>query len=649
MQSKAAEKPNSRIARIAKVLSSPSTPLYERGKILILHILGLLAGAFFAPMGISVVLAGSMVDGAVLFGISLFQWLSVAFLYFSASVSDGARRASLLSAISITIGLIYAVVFGGYRGYGMLYVFLSPIIFFYLLGFRFGAVFTLALSMLIASSMIFPQFPVRSVLELPYLVRILILYILLSAITAAIIYVFRQSQGRLARFAFYDDMTGLPNRYRIRDAINRLLTEGKAGRGAFVVFFISLNKFRHINDNYGYQVGDEVIKLFSRRISALVPEDFLCGRFGGTNFLVALPASRVPDPLAFCEQVHALVAKPFELEELSIPLLTNISYLEYPKVRQSIWEDDGLQAPDWIDADWIFKNLEVALDSLDRKSGGHTVRYDSEGHRAVRKRYLMAEALRLALDRGEISLHYQPIVAAQDRSVRKLEVLARWKSASFGSISPAIFIPMAEDQGLIREISEYLFATAFSHIPRLDEANKQAPLTMSLSLNLSPVSLYSRNFSALFNALMKSHGIPTSRIELEITESLLLKQDPMVMENLNELIKMGVALALDDFGTGYSSLSYLQRFSVSTLKIDRSFIATVKHRESSREIVRAVLAMARSLGISTVAEGVENADQCDFLKQEGCNYLQGYYFAKPMELNRLLPWLESWNSGQNNG
>jgi EAL domain-containing protein (putative c-di-GMP-specific phosphodiesterase class I)/GGDEF domain-containing protein len=630
-----------RLLRYAGI--APTAPLYERGRALVLYIMGILSLAVFAPVGISVIAAGSYLDGTVLLLAIAFLWLSLVLL----RGGVGMRRAAMLAAASISVAMMYAIFFGGYRGFGTLYLFLSPIIFFYLLDFRQGIGFSALFSLFIAAAMMLPGLPVRQNADAEYLLRILILYILLSSLTGAVVYVFAQSQKRLQKVAFYDDLTGLPNRYLLRDLISSMILKTDREGASFAVFFVSISRLRNINDNYGYETGDEVIREFALRLEHSLPAGGFCGRFGGTDFIAGYPLrTRIP-PERYAEEIHGRILKPFEPGDLHIRLSANISFLEYPAVRRNLFGSDenggsgSAEGSNWADAEWIMKNLEVALDSVNGSSSGQTVRYDEGGHRDVRKRYLLTEALRSALGRGEIDLHYQPIISAGDLSVTKLEVLARWNSYSFGSVSPTVFIPMAEEQGLIREISEQLFARAMGQLPRLLEANAG---DLVLSLNLSPVTLHSRSFIPLFRELIELHGggLGNARIELEITESLFIQNDETVLENLNQLVAMGITLALDDFGTGYSSLSYLQRFSVGTIKIDRSFITSLQREGSSMEIVRAVIAMAKSLGIDTVAEGVEYAEQFDLLKELGCDQIQGFHFARPMPFDRVVGWLEQW-------
>jgi diguanylate cyclase (GGDEF)-like protein len=625
-----------------------SAPLYEQGRLLVLLIIALLALAVFTPVAVGVIRGGNVLDGIMLLIPIVFQWVAMGIL----PLGRSSRPSMIISSLSISFALVYGIVDGGFQGYGILYIFLSPIIFFYLLEIKLGALFTLVFSLLIGSTLLIPSFPVREELNSGYLLRILILYVLMSAITAAVIAVFRRSQDRLQKYAFYDDLTDLPNRYLIRDSISTMLNDSYTADANFAVFFISISHFRNINDNYGYEIGDQVIEGFACHLRERTPAQGFCGRFGGTDFIIAYPLRARILPETFAEKLHDLVKDPFEIGELKIRMSLNISFLEFPAVRQSI-EGPGaleIERPGWIDADWIIKNLEVALENAKGSAGGQTIRYDARGHRDIRKRYLLAEALRNSLKQNEISMHYQPIISAMDLSIRKFEVLARWNSYSFGSISPVMFIPMAEELGLIREISDNLFTRAAAELRRLEPktgSGENPPL--GLALNLSPLILQSRSFIPAFKRILDEQAIDPKRIELEITESVLLQHEETAIDNLNQLVTLGIKLALDDFGTGYSSLSYLQRFSVSTIKIDRSFIMSMHSEGSSLEIVRAVIAMAKSLGIRVVAEGVEYAEQFRTLRDLGCDYIQGFYFSRPLPAEELPRWIEDWNRRRKSG
>ncbi|WP_169730473.1 putative bifunctional diguanylate cyclase/phosphodiesterase [Salinispira pacifica] len=634
---------------------SSALPLFIRGKILLIHIMAFLGLVIFLPLAISVAAAGSYLASAVLIFATTGQ-IAAMIIYHRGNRLDASIQ---ISALSVILALTYAMITGGYNGYGILYIFLGPIILFYFLNIRW-ALFTQTLfALLFVFAIAFPTAPIRAHLEADFLLRVFVLYILISSLTGSVVFGFKQTTSRLEAVAYYDDLTGLPNRHYIRTLLNETARRSRKKGTPFFTLFISIHRFRQINDNYGYTAGDEMLRLFARRCETLIPKDGFLGRFGGTDFILSFPSDD-PDPKAVAEMLHQSALKGFILMNQLIRLSLNISYTAYlSHLPNELSQTSDHEGPGrgrksrsrfsgsrvgTDPAESIIRNLELALSVSKSRGGGTTIRYDKQGHEDIRKRYRLAEELRSAVSRQELTLHFQPIIRADSRKVTKVEALARWFSPEFGEVSPEEFIPLAEEIGIIAELSEYLFHIAASDIQELRELNHGNENRLALSFNISPVNLHSQNFIPVISNILAKTAADMSQLELEITESMLIEDNEMVKQNLTLLKNMGIRLSLDDFGTGYSSLSYLHRFNIDTLKIDRSFIASMQESTHSREIIRAIQAMALSLGMETVAEGVEYEEQDRMLRELEVTHIQGFLHARPMDRTALQVWMKHWNT-----
>lgn len=660
---------------------SSTLPMFIRGKILLIHIMGLLGLGVFLPVAVSVAVSGAYLASAVLIFATLGQ-ITALLIYHRGNRLDASIQ---VSALSVILALTYALITGGFNGYGVLYIFLGPIILFYFLNIRWALLTHALFTVLFLFAIAFPQAPIRQHLDAEFLLRVFLLYILISSLTGSVVYGFKKTTSRLEAVAYYDDLTGLPNRHYIRTLLNETARRSRMKGKPFITLFISIHRFRQINDNHGYTAGDEILRLFARRCETLIPKDGFLGRFGGTDFILSFPSGGA-DPQAVAEMLHQHALKGFLLMNQSIRMSLNISYTSFgakspqrePKTetgknsrsnsgtaaetaaRTNAEKTDGrkgkrgkkggrikgvFQGPKvgTDPAETIIRNLELALSVSKDRGGGTTIRYDERGHEDIRKRYRLAEELRNAVASEELKVFYQPIIEARSSKVTKVEVLARWFSPEFGEVSPEVFIPLAEEIGIIAELSEYLFRIAASDILELRNLNHGSENRLTLSFNISPVNLHSQNFIPVISNILAQTSADMSQLELEITESMLIEDNEMVRQNLTLLKNMGIRLSLDDFGTGYSSLSYLHRFNIDTLKIDRSFIASIYESTHSREIIRAILAMSSSLGMETVAEGVEYSEQERLLRELGVSHIQGFLHARPMDRTALRSWLSMWN------
>ena len=424
-----------------------------------------------------------------------------------------------------------------------------------------------------------------------------------------------------------DSLTGLPNRLSFTEAI-----EGAGGRAAehrghdHAVLVVDMRRFSRINESMGSLAGDELLITFARRlISALRTGDILA-RTGGNEFGILVGLRRgVDDALAAADRIQSVMTAPFKLSELEIRVECAIGVALM----------EGGQ-----DAEELFRHAQFAAKQA--KTIGKPQVYEPKEANAARRRFSIETELRRALDKGELSLFYQPLVDLKSGEVSGFEALARWTHADRGEISPVEFIPVAEESGLILTLGRWALDKAVHTLAKWDqEAGEQLPFYVGV--NLSAIQVARDDISEMVAGALRSSGLNGNRLTLELTESAIV-QDPARAIRVFEALKaLDATVAMDDFGTGYSSLAYLQRLPIDVLKIDRSFVTGMMSDRDSIAIVRAVLSLADALGMSTTAEGIETVELATTLAALGCASGQGYYFAKPLEPTAALAF---WKSRQ---
>jgi diguanylate cyclase (GGDEF)-like protein/PAS domain S-box-containing protein len=426
----------------------------------------------------------------------------------------------------------------------------------------------------------------------------------------------RKAEARVAFMAHHDAMTGLPNRVMFQDRLKHDLERCNQTDRRIAVLCIDLDLFKHVNDSFGHPMGDRLLKLVGDRLTANLRANDLVARLGGDEFAMILEMEASPNEISdFAARLIERVSEPYNIDSLEIVIGASIGIAISP--------GDGESGEDFL------RNADMALYRAKSEGGGVHRFFEKEMDRAAQKRRDMELDLRYALANGEFELHYQPLVdVAKDRIVA-FESLVRWQHPKKGMISPAEFIPVAEDIGLIVQLGEWV----------LKEACEQAvkwPKDIKVAVNLSPVQFRSRNLvSTVIGALARS-GLSPFRLELEITESIFLAETEANLAILHQLRELGVRISMDDFGTGYSSLSYLRSFPFDKIKIDRSFVRDLTDRSDCVAIVRAISGLGRSLNISTTAEGVETMDQLDALRAEGCTEVQGFLFSPARPASEVL-------------
>jgi diguanylate cyclase (GGDEF)-like protein len=438
----------------------------------------------------------------------------------------------------------------------------------------------------------------------------------------------KQEQAKLHRQANFDILTGLPNRMMAFERINVEISRAKRAAQRFAVLFIDLDNFKNVNDTLGHAVGDELLVAIGRRLRACLRDADTVARLGGDEFLVLLPD--VADEMQVekvAERLLQAVSEPQELQGRKVVAQCSIGIALYP--------DNG----DSVEA--LMANADNAMYQAKATAYGSAQFFTQEMNVRLRERMQMEQDLNIAIELGQLALHFQPIVESASQRHRGAEVLLRWHHPEKGLISPAHFIPLAEATGQIVRIGDWVLEQAC----RCWSTWHRGALNPGfLAVNISRIQ-FRKRFSKRLSELMTTYAIPPDALEMEITESVLLDDHHEVAGELSSLRAAGVRVSLDDFGTGYSSLSYLKRFRFDLLKIDRSFVAGLPGNPDDVSLVKAILAMAKGLDLRVLAEGVETPEQLSFLSGQGCDLAQGYFIAKPMSEDAYRSYLDRQAKG----
>ena len=419
---------------------------------------------------------------------------------------------------------------------------------------------------------------------------------------------------QMAHSAQHDFLTGLPNRMLLNDRVSQAIALASRHMKQVAVLFLDLDGFKYINDSLGHSIGDKLLQSIAKRLVHCVRDSDTVSRQGGDEFVVLLSeAEQSEDAAIIARRMLQAVAEPHSIDQRDLHVTTSIGVSVYP--------DDGL------DAEALIKNADTAMYQA-KESGRQSYRFfkPAMNIRAV-ERQSIEESLRRALERQELALRYQPKVNLRTGAITGAEALIRWTHPTRGSVSPAQFIPIAEDCGLILAIGRWVLREACEQA----RAWVDAGLPMAtMAVNVSAMEFRDENFLDGLFATLNETGLDPRSLELELTESVLMKHAEAAASILQTLRERGVQVAVDDFGTGYSSLSYLRKFPIDTLKIDQSFVRQITAGGDDTSIVTAVISMARSLKLRVVAEGVEAPEQVGFLRAHECDEAQGYYFSPPV-------------------
>ncbi|MBI4922111.1 MAG: EAL domain-containing protein [Devosia nanyangense] len=424
----------------------------------------------------------------------------------------------------------------------------------------------------------------------------------------------RQQEARIQHLARHDALTELPNRIQFLEEMAN--SEASIERGEkTAVLCIDLDHFKSVNDTLGHAIGDKLLKQASARLWGTTRETDVLARLGGDEFSLLLrPIERPGDAATIAERIVKTMSSPFIIDGHQIAIGASVGIAIAPQ--------------DGASTDVLMKNADMAL--YRAKSEGRSTYhfFEKDMDAAIQKRRMIEAGLRAALQLHELRVVFQPLVGLKENRVTCLEALLRWTHGERGNISPAEFIPIAEETGLIVPIGEWV----------LREACKAAvgwPTEARVAVNLSPVQFKNKRLFETVHAILAETGLPPTRLELEITESLLLNDSEQTLQTLHRLRAIGIRISMDDFGTGYSSLSYLRSFPFDKIKIDRSFMRDLESRGDSLAIIKAVIGLGHSLGMSTTAEGVETEEQLKAVREQGCNEVQGFLFSPPLEAGQV--------------
>ncbi len=432
----------------------------------------------------------------------------------------------------------------------------------------------------------------------------------------------KRAEENIRRLANFDPLTNLPNRTLFGDRVGQAIRVAERTGEPLALMFLDLDRFKHVNDTLGHDYGDKLLIAVGQRLTQTVRVQDTVSRLGGDEFVLLLPNTPAAGAMVVAKKLLASIGQPCQIgaHELSVT----------PSVGVAMFPGDGK------DFDSLSKSADVAMYRAKRE-GRNAFRFFTSEMQERSARHIQLEAsLRHAVRRDELSLHYQPQIDLATGECFGVEALLRWKSPELGSISPGEFIPLAEETGLILPIGEWVLRTATRQMRAWLDAG--SPLRL-VAVNISAVQLRQRDLPDLVESCLADAGLPPQYLELELTESAAFSNPEMAIAMLAQLRARGCKLSIDDFGTGYSSLSYLRRIEIDKLKIDQSFVRDLGKDPGDESLVNAIISMARSLKLKTIAEGVETVEQLEYLRDQGCNEVQGYYFSRPLAQADLEAWL----------
>jgi diguanylate cyclase (GGDEF)-like protein len=424
----------------------------------------------------------------------------------------------------------------------------------------------------------------------------------------------KQTERRLKQLAHFDSLTGLPNRVQFIERLEQAMADANRHERLVGVVFLDLDRFKYINDSLGHEKGDGLLREVAMRLSGVVRRGDTVARLSGDEFaLVLADMGHVDDAIHVAQKILDVFHQPFRVAGHDLFVTASLGITLYP------FDDRG--------AHELLRNADVAMYRAKESGKNNYQFYVAEMTAKVSERLTLENDLRSALERGEFSLNYQPIADCRSGRIIGMEALLRWKHPERGMISPTLFIPLAEETGYIISIGEWVLRTACEQCRRWQ---KMGYPSLYVAVNLSSRQFHQKDLPASIYQILQDTGLNPASLGLELTEGLVMQQAVASVNTLRELKAMDIRISIDDFGTGYSSLSYLKRFPIDVLKIDQSFVRDIPQDEDDAAIASTIITMAHSLGLKVVAEGVETMDQLKFMRQHGCDAMQGYYLSKPL-------------------
>lgn len=436
----------------------------------------------------------------------------------------------------------------------------------------------------------------------------------------------KETENQIYRLAYYDALTGLPNRSLLFSLLEQAIAEATRNRHHGALLFIDIDRFKNINDSFGHAAADQLLREAASRMSTVLRQEDMIARLGGDEFVVAL--------FDITQREHAALVAGKLMEALAPPfILDNHELTVSASIGIAIFPEDG------HDAETLIKNADVAMYKAKEQGDSQYLFYSQEMNLRSFERLKLENALRRALERQELELHFQPQLELATGRIAGAEALLRWHRPGEGMISPAVFIPVAEETGLIVSIGEWVISAAAAQCRSwLDAGLPPVPIAVNLSARQ-----FRPGLPALIARILEQHRVPPNLFEVEITESMLLHNTEAVIGMMHEFHATGITISLDDFGTGYSSLSYLKRMPLDTLKIDQSFVRGIPHDGNDTAIAQAIIGMAKNLNLRVIAEGVETPEQLEFLRAADCDEVQGYWFSRPVPASDFAALLAKTN------
>ena len=429
----------------------------------------------------------------------------------------------------------------------------------------------------------------------------------------------RDTSEKIAQLAFHDPLTGLPNRKLLLDHLTLAIAHSRREKGRLAVYFIDLDRFKVINDSLGHSVGDKLLQAIAARCKNLMRENDTVARMGGDEFVIlALSVRGIDDAVHIAQKVREAIAEPVQVDGRELFVTGSMGVSIYP--------NDG------DNAETLLKNADTAMYRAKSQGNDMFQLYTPEMNAHAVEQLALENALRRAVDTSEFELHFQPIVRVEDNHIVSLESMLRWRHPVLGLVRPEQFIRLAESSGMIVAIGEWALRTACKE---LAQWRSEGHPTLRIAVNISGRQLKQPDFVDRVRAILREEGVPPQAVEFEITEMSATQSEASIVERLRALHAMGIRISIDDFGTGFSSVSVLKRFPVDALKIDTSFVRDLVLDPNDAAIAAAVVALAKSMGLTVIAEGVENPAQLEFLRSQGCEMWQGYLCCPPVQASEV--------------
>jgi diguanylate cyclase (GGDEF)-like protein len=435
----------------------------------------------------------------------------------------------------------------------------------------------------------------------------------------------RRAEDNFKHLATHDPLTGLPNRLLFGERVSEAIARSERSQRGLAVLFVDLDRFKNINDTLGHGAGDAVLKACAERLGRSLRDTDLIARISGDEFAVLVePCAQPAAAIAVARKILTAIERPLIIQGQEVVLTGSVGI--------SIYHEDGR------DAETLLKHSDIAMFKAKESGRNNYQFYSAQMNPHSLQRLGLEAALRRALDRNEFTLHYQPKFDLRSGDITGVEALLRWRHAELGMVSPAQFIPIAEETGLIEPIGAWVLKEACTQAKRWLDDGLQG---VKVAVNLSARQFRNQRLCRDIRKCLSESGADPRLLELELTESMVMQDPEMAATMLKELKWMGLGLSIDDFGTGYSSLAYLKRFPIDSVKVDRSFVKDIPGNAEDAAIVEAVLALAHSLRLRVVAEGVETEEQNEYLKKIGCDEMQGYFASKPLPTDDVTRFLET--------